>query len=69
MKLLEKALDILKKPITLDSMREWDKLCKQARGSEAQQIGELYETLLDELSASDFDLYMAELADWAESQT
>jgi hypothetical protein len=68
MKLLEKALDILKKPITLDSMREWDKLCKQARGSEAQQIGELYETLLDELSAEDFDLYMAELADWAESQ-
>jgi hypothetical protein len=27
----------------------------------------LYETLLDELSAEDFDLYMAELADWAES--
>jgi hypothetical protein len=68
MKLLDQALALLSKPVTLDSIREWDKLCKQARGSEAQQIGELYETLLDELSASDFDLYMAELADWAESQ-
>lgn len=68
MKLYQQAEALLDKPVTLDSMHEWERLCKQARGKEADQIGEMYETLLDELPEDLFNAYMEELADWSEAQ-
>jgi len=68
MKLLKQAMQLLDNPVTLDTMREWEHLCAQAKGEEAERIGDLYETLLGEASEEVFNAYMEGLNDWAKSQ-
>ncbi|MGF1775892.1 hypothetical protein [Vibrio nomapromontoriensis] len=67
MKRLDQAIALTKAPVTLDSMKEWERLCSEARGAEAQQIGDLYETLLDLASDDVYEQYLEQLAQQAEA--
>jgi hypothetical protein len=46
MKNLERAIELSKAPVTLDDFLEWDKLLTQSHGAEADEIGELYTTMM-----------------------
>lgn len=48
MMLLEQAQALFKQPLTIDLLRQLDKLEKQARGEEADRIGELWEAVMAE---------------------
>ncbi|ELR65857.1 hypothetical protein C942_00944 [Photobacterium marinum] len=46
MSLIEQAQMLFKHPLTIESLRQLDRLEKQARGEEADRIGELWEAVL-----------------------
>lgn len=46
MKYYQQALIVTSPPITLESFLEWELLVSQARGEEADRIGELFESMI-----------------------
>lgn len=48
MKLLKQAQTLFSfdKPITLENMRKLDQLCDQAKGEEAERLGDLWEAAI-----------------------
>lgn len=48
MKLLNQAQALFKQRLTIESLRQLDQLEKQARGEEADYIGELWEAVMAE---------------------
>ena len=46
MELLNQAQALFKQRLTIDSLRQLDRLEKQARGEEADYIGELWEAVM-----------------------
>lgn len=46
MTLLDKAQALFKQPLNLETLRQLDALEKQARGEEADRIGELWEAVM-----------------------
>lgn len=62
MPLLQKALALFDKPVTLESIIEWQQLVKQAKGTEATYIGEIYEGLFNQLEGEEYQRWEAWIA-------
>lgn len=62
----EKALELLNRTITLEVMLEWEALCQNARGAEAEQIAELYTSFEAKMSDDAYEDYLAHLAESAQ---
>ncbi|WP_407546541.1 hypothetical protein [Vibrio parahaemolyticus] len=58
----DKALELLNSEITLDVMLQWENLCQNARGAEAEHIAELYTSFEAKMSDDVYEDYMAHLA-------
>ncbi|WP_087022432.1 hypothetical protein [Thaumasiovibrio subtropicus] len=46
MELLKQAQILIKQPLTIESLRELDKLCEQAKGVEADRLGDIWEAAM-----------------------
>lgn len=49
---LDRAMDILNQPLTIETIREFNQLADSAKGEEATFIGELFEALFVSASES-----------------
>lgn len=58
MNYFEQALKLSELPVTLEDFLEWEQLLQQARGEEADAIGELYTTMMANASEDVHEQYV-----------
>ncbi|MCG6233101.1 hypothetical protein [Vibrio furnissii] len=54
---LEKAQQLLKSPITVETLLNLDNLCQQSHGAEADKIGDLWEAAMVQAEQEVIDEY------------
>lgn len=64
MPLLKEAMALLEKPVTLESVQQWELLMAKARGAEAEHVGQVYEGLLAAMESTE----LLRLEDWLIAQ-